>query len=289
MINTNNNFGLPVATETVESRQWWVERWLELLDSYRYKKRLERARIYAREGNVLSINFKDNRVIAEVQGSEKEPYQVSLSLDTFADEDWKYVIDNLSEKAIFSARLLAGEMPENIERVFISSGLHLFPFSLTDIQSQCSCPDPINPCKHIGAVYYQLADRFSEEPFVLFQLRGRDKEQILDALRELRKKNIFIPQEQENSGDQLPQKTLKNSVNFKKVTLDQLSPDLEKFWQYQASLEPSLLTIVPPIDNKTILDLLGIIPLPSNEATALRQYLSQIYQATASISQVTNR
>ncbi len=287
MINTNNNFGLPVATETVESRQWWVERWLELLDSYRYKKRLERARIYAREGNVLSIEFAENRVIAKVQGSEKEPYKVSLSLDTFADEDWDYVISNLSEKAIFSARLLAGEMPEDIERVFISSGLHLFPFSLTDIQSECSCPDPVNPCKHIGAVYYQLADRFSEEPFVLFQLRGRDKERILDALRELRKRNISIPQEQDNSGDQTPQKILKDNVDSEKITLDRLSPDLEKFWQYEEPLEPSLLTIVPPIDNKTILDLLGIIPLPSTEAAALKQYLSQVYQATVSISQAT--
>jgi uncharacterized Zn finger protein len=288
MINTNNNFGFPVATETVESRQWWVQRWLELLDSYRYKKRLERARIYAREGNVLRIDFKDDRVIAEVQGSEKEPYQVSLSLDIFTDEDWEYVINNLSEKAIFSARLLAGEMPEDIERVFINSGLHLFPFSLTDIHSKCSCPDPVNPCKHIGAVYYQLADRFSEEPFVLFQLRGRDKDRILEALRQLRKRNLDTSQERENYDDRTLNKTLKDRVNSEKTTLDRLSPDLEKFWQYEEPLEPSLLTIVPPIDNKTILDLLGIIPLPSTEADALRQYLGQVYQATVSISQANN-
>jgi len=38
-------------------RQWWVEKWLELLDSYSFKKRLERGRNYSREGNVLNIEF----------------------------------------------------------------------------------------------------------------------------------------------------------------------------------------------------------------------------------------
>ncbi len=75
-------------------------------------------------------------------------------------------------------------MPDNIERVFIDSGVNLFPFSLADIRSRCTCPDQANPCKHIGAVYYQLGDRFSVDPLLLLQLRGRTKSQILEALPE---------------------------------------------------------------------------------------------------------
>ncbi len=132
---------------------WWVQKWLELLDSYRFKKRLERARLYAREGNVLSIDFEDSQVIARVQGSEPEPYMVDLSLAAFSDEEWDYIIKLLSKKAIYSAQLLTGQMPDHIERVFIDSGVNLFPFSLADIRSRCTCPDQANPCKHIGAVY----------------------------------------------------------------------------------------------------------------------------------------
>jgi uncharacterized Zn finger protein len=187
----------------VEQREWWVERWLELLDSYRFKKRLERARTYSREGNVLSIDFVDAEVLAKVQGSEIEPYQVSLSLDAFSAEDWQYVVNSLAAKAIFSAQLLAGQMPDDIERVFIDNGLSLFPFSLSDVHSRCSCPDQANPCKHIGAVYYSLGDRFSEDPFVIFQLRGRTKNQILEALREHRGQEttteILIPVTRETS------------------------------------------------------------------------------------------
>jgi uncharacterized Zn finger protein len=257
----------------VENRQWWVQRWLELLDSYRFKKRLERARNYAREGNVLSIEFEDSQVLAKVQGTELEPYQVSLSLDSFTDEDWEYIIETLSQKAIFSAQLLAGEMPGNIEEVFTSNGLSLFPFQLSEINSRCSCPDKANPCKHIGAVYYQLADRFSEDPFVLFQLRGRTKEQILDSLRQLRSCKIKAKKTEE-----LSQKVIAFSQEKSPAKMAQTSLDLERFWQYDEPLDSSLVVIAPPTEGKTILDLLGTFPVAYEEAYELQQYLKQVYQ-----------
>lgn len=100
------------------SQEWWSQQWLDLLDKYRFKKRLERARNYAREGNVLKIEFKDQKVLAQVQGTQIEPYTVSLWLDIFSDEEWNYIITTLSQRAIFSAKLLAGEMPQDIEDVF---------------------------------------------------------------------------------------------------------------------------------------------------------------------------
>jgi uncharacterized Zn finger protein len=257
----------------VENREWWVQRWLELLDSYRFKKRLERARIYAREGNVLSIEFVGAQVLARVQGSEVEPYQVSLWLEPFTDEDWDYVIATLSQKAIFSAQLLSGQMPDEIESAFISNGLSLFPFSLTDVRSRCSCPDKANPCKHIGAVYYQLGDRFSEDPFVLFQLRGRTKTQILEALRTIRSQNAIstLPSNTSIAKSEIAT-TQKKSSTQKSSDLD-----LASFWKYDQPLDSSLVVITPPLDNKTVIDLLGKIPLSYDDALAVKQFLDSVY------------
>lgn len=270
------NANLSNKDAAFSQQEWWVERWLELLDSYRFKKRLERARIYAREGNILSIEFQGSQVLAQVQGSEAEPYQVSLSLAPFTDEDWGYIIETLSQKAIFSAQLLAGEMPENIEEVFIQNGLSVFPFTLSDIRSRCSCPDKANPCKHIGAVYYQLAERFSEDPFIIFQLRGRAKEQILDTLRQLRFRKL-----QEDKNAALPE----NQANIIEITdkQDHLKEEsqtvnLSKFWQYKEALDPSLIVIVPPSDSQTVLDILGRIPLTYEESQVVQQYLQQVYR-----------
>jgi uncharacterized Zn finger protein len=264
----------------VDNREWWVQRWLELLDSYRFKKRLERARIYAREGNVFSIEFKGSQVLAKVQGSETDPYQVSLSLAPFSNEDWNYVIETLSQKAIFSAQLLAGEMPADIEQVFIANGLSLFPFTLSDIHSRCSCPDKANPCKHIGAVYYQLGDRFSEDPFILFQLRGRTKAQILEALRQLRsQKQAASPSEspEEPTEQQDDRQTHQPST----ANNQQFPIPIEHFWNYDEPLDSTLVAIVPPVDGKTVLDLLGTIPLAYGDAQAVKQYLAQVYQTAS--------
>jgi uncharacterized Zn finger protein len=272
-------------TYEITDREWWVQRWLELLDSYRFKKRLERARIYAREGNVLSIEFQKAQAIALVQGSEPEPYQVSLSLDPFTDEDWDFIIKTMSEKAIFSAQLLAGEMPETIERVFVSNGLSLFPFTLSDVRSRCSCPDKANPCKHIGAVYYQLADRFSEDPFVIFQLRGRTKTQILDNLRNLRSQNVSTvgkaiePDDTISSSNENQIKKTNKSRQTKTKSQEAIdSKNLQRFWSYEEPLDSSLVVISPPPDSKTALDFLGTIPLVAADAQALKEYLSQVYE-----------
>ena len=281
----------------LEGREWWVERWLELLDSYRFKKRLERGRNYAREGNVLSIEFAERQVFAKVQGSEAEPYQVALSLEPFpnenrervikmmsqkpfTNEDWDCIIQTISQKAIYTAQLLAGEMPANIEEVFTANGLSLFPYTLSDVRSRCSCPDKANPCKHIAAVYYQLGDRFSEDPFVIFQLRGRTKEQILEALRVIRSENSATGELELSKN--LPAEQNQNLADNKLTSLPaEDSPESKRFWQYQEPLESSLVVIVPPSESKTILDLLGKIPLPADDADAVKEYLTQVYQTTS--------
>ncbi|MBD2594158.1 SWIM zinc finger family protein [Nostoc spongiaeforme FACHB-130] len=254
------------------SREWWSQRWLELLDSYRFKKRLERARNYARQGNVLSIEFKGAKVLAKVQGSEVEPYTVSLSLNSFSDEEWGYVIETMSKKALFAAKLLAGEMPQNIEEVFTANGLSLFPFTLGDVHSKCSCPDKANPCKHIGAIYYQLGDRFSEDPFVLFQLRGRTKEQIIHDLRQLR-------------GANQKANTPATSEIQQPITPKQPAVNLNAFWEYHEPLDSSLVVIAPSM-GETVLDVLGAIPLAKTEddtvslnaGDVVMKYLDDVYK-----------
>ncbi len=262
----------------IETREWWVQRWLELLDSYRFKKRLERGRNYAREGNVLSIDFTEAQAFAKVQGSDVEPYQVSLALESFTDEDWDFVIETMSQRAIYSAQLLAGEMPDSIEEVFTANGLSLFPFTLSDVRSRCSCPDKANPCKHIAAVYYQLGDRFSEDPFVIFQLRGRTREQILERLRQIRSQRLLRHKTRESAAiagsiaPETPAGKIKQKTETKPETAIK-----RNFWRYDIPLESSLVNLTPPTDKKTILDLLGKIPLATTDADAVQQFLTTVY------------
>jgi uncharacterized Zn finger protein len=162
---------------------WWAKRWIAALEQFGWGSRLQRGKSYARQGQVLAIDLTPGKVRAKVQGSRPTPYNVTIEMKPLADSQWEQVTEKLAQQAIFAAKLLAGEMPQDIETAFAAAGVPLFPRSARDISTSCSCPDSANPCKHIAAVYYLLGERFDEDPFLIFQVRGRTREQIIAGLR----------------------------------------------------------------------------------------------------------
>jgi len=165
---------------------WWSRRFLEVLESFALGTRLTRGKNYARRGQVLSLAVAPGVVTASVQGSRRAPYKVSIALPAFSELVWAKVEVTLAEQAIHSARLLAGEMPEDLEEVFRSAGAPLFPQRAADMSLSCSCPDWEVPCKHLAATFYLLAERFDDDPFAILLWRGRSRTALLNRLRELR-------------------------------------------------------------------------------------------------------
>jgi uncharacterized Zn finger protein len=161
---------------------WWAKRWIAVLESFNIGGRLQRGRTYARGGQVLSIEVEKGKVTAKVQGSERQPYAVRIELNVLDADEWDAVLRTLTQQALFVARLLAGEMPQEIEEVFTKADVSLFPKKLKDLRTSCSCPDVSNPCKHIAAVYYLLGEEFDRDPFLLFRLRGLSREELMARL-----------------------------------------------------------------------------------------------------------
>ena len=162
---------------------WWAKRWINVLESFNIGARLGRGRSYARRGQVLSIDIEKGVIDAQVQGSRPKPYKIQIKINPLSTANWQKVGQALSRQAIFAAKLLAGEMPQDVEVVFRSAGVRLFPEKLQDLQTNCSCPDWSNPCKHIAAVYYLLGEEFDRDPFLIFKLRGISREEVVGLLR----------------------------------------------------------------------------------------------------------
>jgi uncharacterized Zn finger protein len=165
---------------------WWSRRFTELLESLRIGGRMDRGRTYARQGQVVSIDVEPGAVTAAVQGSRARPYQVRIGLARLSEADWRRAEATMVSRAAFLARLLAGEMPEDIEEAFADCSHGLFPAAAGELQSSCTCPDWVDPCKHVAAVYYLLAEAFDDDPFLVLRWRGRDREELLGNLRALR-------------------------------------------------------------------------------------------------------
>jgi uncharacterized Zn finger protein len=165
--------------------QWWSRRFIDVLESFGLQSRLSRGRNYARSGQVLTLDIGTGHVTATVQGSRIKPYRVKLTVDPLTTRQWRRVEEALAARAIFRARLLAGEMPAEIEDVFAACGTPLFPKSIRDLGMTCSCPDWEVPCKHLAAVCYVLAEAFDDDPFAMLAWRGKGRADLLAALRRL--------------------------------------------------------------------------------------------------------
>ncbi len=222
---------------------WWSARWTAVLETFGWAARVARGAEYARQGAVRDLNMDEWGVVtALVQGSRPEPYLVELSMVHLPDEIWERILAEMSNNALLAAKLLAGEMPEDIEEAFYAAGMTLFPYDGQEILAACSCPDQVNPCKHIAAVFYTLAQEFDRDPFLIFRFRGRSGEQIAAALRALRAEAETVEEE-----EILP-------ATDEVLPLDQC---LDRFWTIPESLHSFRVAIAPPATPGAVLLRLG--------------------------------
>lgn len=162
-------------------KNWWATRWLTAMERVMDRGRLQRGRTYARQGQVLSLEEKQGKINAQVQGSRRTPYKITIELQPLTGLAWEKTLQALAERPIFVAQLLAGEMPQEIEQAFQAAKVELFP-TKRELKQSCSCPDAAAVCKHLAAVHYILAERFDADPFMLFRLRGKTQEEIVASL-----------------------------------------------------------------------------------------------------------
>ncbi len=202
--------------------QWWSRRFVDVVESYSKSNRITRGKRYARKGQVVDLTVETGLVSATVQGSRSDPYEITIRGDALDEETWADIEQTMADRAAYAARLLAEEMPTNIEEVFEACGVSLFPDSYRDMRTNCTCPDSANPCKHIAAVFYILAEQFDEDPFLIFRWRGRTRETLLENLQERR----GVDDESHADG-----------VAFETGDDRPLGACLEEFWQVGESLE----------------------------------------------------
>lgn len=258
---------------------WWSERWLKILESYGSgwnSNRLERGKRYARMGQVIDFKIDRGAISARVQGSRPKPYNVTIAVKVLDDDRWSKAIEAMSGQAVYAAKLLGGEMPEDIEQAFadgrggrgVPTGL--FP-SRAEFKADCTCPDPANPCKHIAAVCYIIAEEFDRDPFMIFKLRGRSREDILASLRDARNRDAtpvggIEPASGQSPGKHSGDRPTSHGPAVHHATLKQkgtgattLESLVRSFWHRGTDLQMDI-HIEPPRVNAALIKRLGEPP-----------------------------
>jgi uncharacterized Zn finger protein len=172
------------------AKTWWGQRFIAALENFTDSGRLQRGRSYSTDNRIKQWLLQNGKVDAKLRGNinpyygvYKEPtYKVSVQMTHLSEAQWQKIIQKLTQRASFIARLLLNEIPENIETVFAEVGVHLLPNDYRDFKVACDCPDYEVPCKHIAGVCYRLAGQLDQDPFLLFEMRGLAPEKLLQQL-----------------------------------------------------------------------------------------------------------
>ncbi len=206
----------------------WSDAWLEALLAFSHPGRMRRGRRFARENLIKNLDIKPGKIDASVKDGKKL-FDVEIQVPPLDDASWEKIIDELASQAIYSARLLSGDIPPEVMEVFDEAGASLFP-SANDLEASCTCPDWETPCKHIAGVYYYLAEQFEKDPFLLFYFRGRSKDELMDALRAHRTRSH-------------PEAEGASVTVFRDRPLEQ---QLDHFWEIGPELSDISFTIAKP-------------------------------------------
>lgn len=227
----------------------WGERWTTSVEqlSTIWTKQMPRGRDYAAKGHVNKLDVKPGKITARVQGSRSKPYTTSLELQPHKPQDWDRLIDGLAKEARWVADLLNGMMPPIIEEHFASENLALFPTRNSELMSNCNCPEKSRPCKHIAAVHYAYAEALEGDPFLLFELRGKSRDGLIDSFH-----RVWFPDAPEDLNEDIAE------VRDASTPIMPLSAD--RFNRSADDISDIVIHLRPNEDGKNILQQLDIPP-----------------------------
>jgi uncharacterized Zn finger protein len=172
------------AAEPDAAGRWWGERWVGLLDGLGAgdARRVARGRALARRGAVEDLQVAPGRITALVAEDRVSPEQVEVTWPVPSDETWAAASAALADQLRFTAALLDGDLPADVEDILAPAGLRLLP-RLADLTTRCSCAEPSDWCRHVAAVHVAAGLLLDRDPAVLLRLRGRERDELLRAMR----------------------------------------------------------------------------------------------------------
>ncbi len=160
---------------------WLARQWMGMLEEADPGGEFTRGKAYARKGQVLYISVERGVVASRVQGSARHPYRTLIQFGLPGVNYWRRFADTLKEQPALAARILAGEMPEDVGEALSRRGLSLFRAN-QKITISCNCDRWSAMCKHATAVCHILAEEFDRDPFLYMKIFGIEREDLLEMM-----------------------------------------------------------------------------------------------------------
>lgn len=231
-------------------QHWATQRWMRLLEDAAEGAALTEGTEYAKIGQTRRLDIGAGFFEGPVQGRRRISYTTRVEIDVFAPTQWDAIVEAMSDQALYTAKMLSGELPQNVEDLFAPFGLHLFPTDASDLRPTCTCGHPTPWCKHTLCLGILIADQLAADPFLVFTLRGMRGEELVERLRQRR---------QAASGNSSGGASAVYSPHLG-VETTPLDACLDRFWEAGLELDQVDAPIAPPEVSHPLLRRLGPSP-----------------------------
>ena len=148
----------------------WGKLFLDILSTYDDPGRLQRGRTYANTGKVKELKIEGVKVTAKVKGSYYPWYMVTLEFPGVSQTDKNKIQKIITDNPLVAAQLAQDEYSDEFALLLKDAHVSLIPSRWSKIARTCNCPDTGDPCKHMAAVLYLLAQEIDSQPKMLFSI-----------------------------------------------------------------------------------------------------------------------
>lgn len=215
---------------------------------------------YASKGQTRSIDIEPGAVHAAVQGREYRAHGVTLRVEPFSAGQWERIIETMLEQALHGAKLLAGEVPENIDEALAALGLTLLPRTPDAYVVQMSGREQRPWGRYACCATLVAADMLDKDPLLAFMLRGMRGEELIERIRQRRE----IAAGEAGRGAATGRAAVRALIPGSDRPVRPLEQCMESFWDAGAELDLVETTVRRPEVSKALLRRLG--PSPFAEA-----------------------
>jgi len=159
----------------------WGTVWLKSIQKIYFENGFEFSKISSSDITaVKGLKIKGQEITAEIKGTDSYLYAVKLKFEN-VDETVKEQIKNLiSSNPSIALKVSLGHLPDALVTLLYDKNLSVFPHSLDEIKTQCSCKCELF-CQHIAAICHTLESEINKNPFLMFNLRGIPTVELIEA------------------------------------------------------------------------------------------------------------
>lgn len=234
---------------------WVGLRWMRFFEAHTDPHIVAEGVALARQSIIRRLDIGHGSIISVLQGRGEPRRTVKMDMATYDLEIWETLARSMADQSLFAAKLLAGDMPRDVEDLFAPLGLKLFPAEIDEVRLSVEGPQhdvqgAVTP--DVCCVAAIIAERLDSDPFLLFHLRGIQEDDFRERLRQRRALA--------GAASGLAPAYAPKPIEAAQTPAEPLETLLAEFWSPGEGLDDFETPLAPPVVSHALLRRLGPSP-----------------------------